>query len=73
MRAFTTSFDYKTVTLSENRVSLKSMESVKTTCENPHLKWLFYIADNKNIAVRENVINTIIIYRFYFVYRSFWL
>lgn len=67
MRAFTTSFDYKTVTLSE------SMESVKTTCENPHLKWLFYIADNKNIAVRENVINTIIIYRFYFVYRSFWL
>lgn len=47
MRAFTTSFDHKTVTLSENRVSLKSVESVKTTCENPHLKWLFYIADNK--------------------------
>lgn len=73
MRAFTTSFDHKTVTLSENRVSLKSVESVKPTCENPHLKWLFYIADNTNIAVRENVINTIIIYRYYFVYRSFWL
>lgn len=53
MRAFTTSFDHKTVTLSENRVSLKSMESVKTTCENPHLKWLFYIADNKKYCCKR--------------------
>lgn len=47
MRAFTTSFDHKTVTLSENRVSLKSMESVKTTCETHTLNDFFILQITK--------------------------
>lgn len=73
MWVFIILFDYKIVIFLENRVFLKFMESVKIICENLYFKWFFYIVDNKNIVVRENVINVIIIYRFYFVYRLFWL
>lgn len=73
MWVFIILFDYKIVIFLENRVFLKFMESVKIICENLYFKWFFYIVDNKNIVVRENVINMIIIYRFYFVYRLFWL
>lgn len=73
MWVFIILFDYKIVIFLENRVFLKFMESVKIICENLYFKWFFYIVDNKNIVVRENVINMIIIYRFYFVCRLFWL
>lgn len=73
MWVFIILFDYKIVIFLENRVFLKFVESVKIICENLYFKWFFYIVDNKNIVVRENVINMIIIYRFYFVYRLFWL
>lgn len=73
MWVFIILFDYKIVIFLENRVFLKFMESVKIICENLYFKWFFYIVDNKNIVVRENVINMIIIYRYYFVYRLFWL
>lgn len=71
MWVFIILFDYKIVIFLENRVFLKFMESVKIICENLYFKLFFYIVDNKNIVVRENVINMIIIYRFYFVYRLF--
>lgn len=73
MWVFIILFDYKIVIFLENRVFLKFVESVKIICENLYFKWFFYIVDNKNIVVRENVINMIIIYRYYFVYRLFWL
>lgn len=73
MWVFIILFDYKIVIFLKNRVFLKFMESVKIICENLYFKWFFYIVDNINIVVRENVINMIIIYRYYFVYRLFWL
>lgn len=73
MWVFIILFDYKIVIFLENRVFLKFVESVKIICENLYFKWFFYIVDNINIVVRENVINMIIIYRYYFVYRLFWL